>query len=477
MHQPVDASVATANPRFDALYRDLCANKLNADGTSKLDAKALKERQTLEEDLHQARLETAKREIIRNGLCDLVCRSDDLPDELRDLVSITAVALDGNTANEDEALVDEELETLNEHAPAITRALSKQLEQDVTTLALLLAPNDPHSVAKLAAGIQVLQTTIATSRTRLADTRYSLAQDIWTLHDLYRQVMQTSIRALEQTIHGSVARGTKAKAEYLAVVAEGISKKLSVQHGQLMMQLYSPEAQERLRARMEGAESETRVVRRKIREAEEQLGKFRQARGMEAMVKEYAEILMETKKVKDEVERLQKNVTVGLLLGLLLAMEMDQLKKAIAQIASKVDSDSVHHNFTLAWRQDLEIVEAKKLTENTARAVYRFPVKQEFLNPAGGLHGGAAATFHDIGTSMLLSMVARPGFWATSGTTRTLNMTYLRPAMKGEMLLLECVIVHAGKSLCLLKGTLMRERDGAIISTCEHNKFDNGPKL
>ena len=85
-------------------------------------------------------------------------------------------------------------------------------------------------------------------------------------------------------------------------------------------------------------------------------------------------------------------------------------------------------------------MEAKKLTENTARAVYRFPVKQEYLNPAGGLHGGAAATFHDIGTSVLLNLVSRPGFWSTTGTTRTLNMTYLRPAMKGEVLLLECEV-------------------------------------
>ena len=105
-----------------------------------------------------------------------------------------------------------------------------------------------------------------------------------------------------------------------------------------------------------------------------------------------------------------------------------------------MDSDPEKPNFTRAWRDDLEIVEAKKLTENTARAVYRFPVRQEYLNPAGGLHGGAAATFHDIGTSVVLNLISRPGFWSTAGTTRTLNMTYLRPAMKGEILLLDCEV-------------------------------------
>lgn len=43
-----DTSVLGANPKFAALYRDLSSNKLNTDGTSKLDAKALKEREAFE---------------------------------------------------------------------------------------------------------------------------------------------------------------------------------------------------------------------------------------------------------------------------------------------------------------------------------------------------------------------------------------------------------------------------------------------
>ena len=33
-------------------------------------------------------------------------------------------------------------------------------------------------------------------------------------------------------------------------------------------------------------------------------------------------------------------------------------------------------------------------------------------------------------------------------------------------------IVHAGRRLCLLKGVLKREKDGAVISTCEHQKYN-----
>jgi len=31
--------------------------------------------------------------------------------------------------------------------------------------------------------------------------------------------------------------------------------------------------------------------------------------------------------------------------------------------------------------------------------------------------------------------------------------------------------------MALLKGTIVREKDGALISTCEHNKFNNDPGL
>lgn len=47
MLPPVDQNIRSANPKFDALYNDLCNNKLNPDGTTKLDAKAQRERDML----------------------------------------------------------------------------------------------------------------------------------------------------------------------------------------------------------------------------------------------------------------------------------------------------------------------------------------------------------------------------------------------------------------------------------------------
>lgn len=188
----------------------------------------------------------------------------------------------------------------------IARALSKQLQQDVSTLTQVVVPEDRLPIGELPLHIQKLQNDVATSRATLAQCRLSLARDVVGLHELYRTLIESSIRILEQTIHGAVARGTKAKADYLALVAEGMSKKLNVQHWQLMQQVYSSEIQDFLKAKKEELEAETRVLRRKAREAEEKLEQYRRARGMEGMVKEYAEILREVEKVKEEVGRLEK---------------------------------------------------------------------------------------------------------------------------------------------------------------------------
>lgn len=49
MLPPIEPEIATANPKFDALYRDLCSNKLNVDGSTKVDVNAQKERDVLSE--------------------------------------------------------------------------------------------------------------------------------------------------------------------------------------------------------------------------------------------------------------------------------------------------------------------------------------------------------------------------------------------------------------------------------------------
>ncbi|RMY43467.1 hypothetical protein D0864_15840 [Hortaea werneckii] len=314
-----DTSVLGANPKFAALYRDLSSNKLNTDGTSKLDAKALKEREALEK--LKSSLQNGKSYIL-----DLVIWSIEVTScqkrcvaitpamlslrpltqtQLQDLVGITAASLAGDIGDEDKDIIASELERFHEYAPRIAEAISKNIQTDATALASLLSPENAPHVEDLADTIHKVQGTLATSTSRLSELRISLAQEIPALHELYREIIETSIRILEQTIHGSVARGTKAKADYLAVVAEGMSKKLLLQHGQLMQQIYTPEIQGILRNKQEDLDAESLSLKRKVREMDERLAAYRQERGMKQMVGEYAELLRETERVEREIDRLE----------------------------------------------------------------------------------------------------------------------------------------------------------------------------
>jgi diphthamide biosynthesis protein 3 len=60
----------------------------------------------------------------------------------------------------------------------------------------------------------------------LALTRTRVTELSDQTHAAYRELFEASVRVLEQTLHGSVARGVKAKAEHLAAVAKGMELKL-----------------------------------------------------------------------------------------------------------------------------------------------------------------------------------------------------------------------------------------------------------
>jgi len=95
--------------------------------------------------------------------------------------------------------------------------------------------------------------------------------------------------------------------DYLGLVAEGMNKKLSIQHDQLVQQIYSSQVQNILASKSDEIEIESRALRRKVREAEEQLDRYQRAIGMKGLAKEYAEVLEEIEKTKEEIERLEES--------------------------------------------------------------------------------------------------------------------------------------------------------------------------
>lgn len=175
----------------------------------------------------------------------------------------------------------------------------------MAAIAKILDPDNPPKSQDLIPTILELKASLSTSESHLHNSRLQLATEATKAHALTRQAIQQSIAILEQTLHGSMARASKTKAEYLAVVAEGMSKKLALQSHQLNGQLYSAEVQAALKAKAEEVAAEARTVRRKVREAEERLEGYRAVGGIEGVAKEYAEVVAERERVQGEIERLE----------------------------------------------------------------------------------------------------------------------------------------------------------------------------
>jgi diphthamide biosynthesis protein 3 len=87
---------------------------------------------------------------------------------------------------------------------------------------LIAAPD----ISKLPTQGNALQESISSQTMSLALTRSRVTELSDQTHTAYRELFEASVRVIEQTLHGSVARGVKAKAEHLAVVAKGMELKL-----------------------------------------------------------------------------------------------------------------------------------------------------------------------------------------------------------------------------------------------------------
>lgn len=91
----------------------------------------------------------------------------------------------------------------------------------------------------------------------------------------------------------------------------------------------------------------------------------------------------------------------------------------------------------LKWFDQLELLDAIKDSDKSGRLVFRFPVVKEQLQAFGTYAGGAQAAAHDVCTAWTIAVISKPDYWSNFGATRTLNMSYFKPAKEGEFLRLE----------------------------------------
>ncbi|KAK0897824.1 hypothetical protein LTR91_020670 [Friedmanniomyces endolithicus] len=120
--------------------------------------------------------------------------------------------------------------------------------------------------------------------------------------------------------------------------------------------------------------------------------------------------------------------------------------------------------------EQCQLREVKVLSDKSAIVTFAFKVDVYYCNASGNLHGGAQSSIFDMCTSIALQAIGKKDFWLNGGVTRVITVNCWRPAPEGEDLLLECEVVQMGRNLALTQGVLKREKDGVIVSTCEHHK-------
>ncbi|KAF1988998.1 hypothetical protein K402DRAFT_452276 [Aulographum hederae CBS 113979] len=229
MLPPVNPAVLERNPRFKVLYQDLSSTRLNPDGTSRVVRK-----QRAQEDVKKAlqtkRIERAKEEIVKNSLASLASRSvGQLPADLQEVIRIVSALLDGRISEEDREILEDDVEYLLENAQPVNEAISTDLESTAIKLAAIVnAGSKPHSSESLSTTISTLQTLTTQTRNEISTTHTALTNLHTTISSTHALLLESLVRALEQTVHGVVARGTRARAEHLATVARGMELKVGI---------------------------------------------------------------------------------------------------------------------------------------------------------------------------------------------------------------------------------------------------------
>ncbi|PGH12883.1 hypothetical protein AJ79_03983 [Helicocarpus griseus UAMH5409] len=107
-----------------------------------------------------------------------------------------------------------------------------------------------------------------------------------------------------------------------------------------------------------------------------------------------------------------------------------------------------------------------------ARVSFLLTVTEPLCNKSNGLHGGCAATLIDVTTTGLLIATSRPGMFSTGGTSRTLNLKFVRPVPRGTEVRIVNEIVHVGKRLGLVRAEIRRVDTGEVCVVGEHDKVN-----
>jgi acyl carrier protein phosphodiesterase len=106
-------------------------------------------------------------------------------------------------------------------------------------------------------------------------------------------------------MHGSVGRHTRARAEHLATVGQGLEKRLLVARKTVAGQVYDGRAEEQLVRKKEEVDARSAGLRRRLRDREQWLERLEGVAGLREAVEEMSRIKGEISRVREEVGRLE----------------------------------------------------------------------------------------------------------------------------------------------------------------------------
>ncbi|KAK4165249.1 putative thioesterase superfamily member [Cladorrhinum sp. PSN259] len=154
-----------------------------------------------------------------------------------------------------------------------------------------------------------------------------------------------------------------------------------------------------------------------------------------------------------------------------------RLRELMSQAHEWASGPNKDQEWTNTLLPSLQLASTSLKDPKHPSCTFTFQIHPQHTNRLGNLHGGAIATLFDFCTSCALSLVSKPGFWHYLGVSRTLNTTYLRPAVGGTTVKIECEIIQIGKRICTLRGTMRRIEDDVVLAVCEHGKVNTDPEV
>ncbi|KAF9738056.1 hypothetical protein PMIN06_002922 [Paraphaeosphaeria minitans] len=219
MLPPVDSTILERNSNFDVLYKDLCARKLNPDGSTR-DTKKQKIQWEIRQSLTTYRTNLHTSQILTRTLSTLPSRSPTLPQDLHSPIDLVTAQLTGKIPPTDRDILAADTQFFLSNIDIISSALSDQLSTTTTLLCKIADSKQTPAIDELRLKAEQIRSLATLGLPKeLADEKVHLANIAHTLLTLHLSLLQTSILILERTQHGALARATSTRADHIAARA------------------------------------------------------------------------------------------------------------------------------------------------------------------------------------------------------------------------------------------------------------------